>query len=244
MEIQPDLSLCLLPGEAGVDLAPCLQALLACADPLALEIFLPRDAELGAVFDSPRLHFLDMPAKPAPAFVKAAWQLGRGRYLGLWQGGVRAAGPATLTTLVEFLDDHPDVAAAGPRFFNEQGAILATAFGRRALLPLADPLMPGWDGLATMEVDWLSSGALVINSLAVADITLPGTNLGGNWERALCRRLQAQGWHIFFVHLARVVARHGHCRPLSFWQRRQDDWQHLLAALSLRGPAAAKGREE
>lgn len=226
MEIRPDLSICLLPEQDGADLDPCLEALFACADLLFLEIFIPLGANCGQWQDSSRLHFLDAPVSPASAFVKEVWQHARGRYLALWHGEV-LAGPASLFTLVEFLDDHPDVAVAGPRFFNDHGDILATAFERRTLLPLADGVMPGWDGLSTMGADWLSGAALVINSLALADITLPGGSLGCLWERRLCRRLQNQGWHIFFVHLARVVSRERFCAPLTLWQRLKDNWQQV-----------------
>jgi hypothetical protein len=229
MEIQPDLSICLLPQEGGADPAVCLEALFAGADPLSLEVFLPQGAECGAFHGSAHLHFVDLPLSPASSFVKAVWQLSRGRYFGLWHGGVVASSPATLATLVEFLDNHPDVAAVGPRFFNGEGDILATAFARRTALPLADPVMPGWDGLGSMEVDWLSSAALVINSLALADVELPGASLGGSWERCLCQRLQGQGWHIFFVHLARVVAPDRFCTPPALWQRVKDDWRRMLS---------------
>ncbi len=230
MEILPDLSICLLPQEDGADLTPCLEALFACSDPLSLEIFVPQGAECGSLSGSPRLHFLELPATPASTFVKEAWQQSRGRYLGLWQSGVLAS-PASLLILVDFLDDHPDVAVAGPRFFNQGGDILATAFARRALLPFADPLMPGWDGLSTMAVDWLSAGALVVNNLALADIKLPNSSLGGSWERRFCQRLQAQGWHVFFIHLARVVSDRRYCQPPSLWQRLKDDWQQMVFSL-------------
>lgn len=232
MEIRPDLSICLLPEQDGADLGPCLAALFACADPLSLEIFVPLGSHCGGVQDSSRLHFLDLPAHPAPSFVKEVWHHARGRYLGLWHGGVLAS-PATLFTLVEFLDDHPDVAVAGPRFFNERGDILATAFGKRTLLPSADPVMPGWDGLATMAVDWLSGAALVMSGLALADIDLPGGALGGIWERRLCQRLQRQGWHSFFVHLARAVSRDRFCEPATLWQRLNDDWRQVKARLAI-----------
>ncbi|MBU0680933.1 MAG: hypothetical protein KKD73_05880 [Proteobacteria bacterium] len=229
MEIQPDLSICLLPVEGGADLAVCLEALFACADPLSLEIFVPLGTACGEFQDSAHLHFVDWPLSPDSSFVKAVWQLSRGRYFALWHGGVVASSPATLATLVEFLDTHPDVAAVGPRFFNGEGDILATAFARRTALPLADPVMPGWDGLGSMEVDWLSGAALVVNSLALADITLPTSSLGGIWERTFCQRLQSQGWHIFFVDLARVVAPDRFCTPTTLWQRFKDDWRRMLA---------------
>ncbi len=226
MEIPPDLSICLLPEQDGADLGPCLSALFACTDPLSLEIFMPLGANCGGWQDSSRLHFLDVPAGPRSSFVNQVWQHARGRYLALWHGGVMAS-PASLFTLVEFLDDHPDVAVVGPRFFTDQGDMLATAFGRRGLLPLADCVMPGWDGLSSMAADWLSGAALVMSSLALADIRLPSGSLGGIWERRLCQRLQRQGWHIFFVHLARVVSPEIFCAPATPWQRLRDDWQQL-----------------
>ncbi|MDR9501153.1 MAG: hypothetical protein RI601_05105 [Desulfurivibrionaceae bacterium] len=226
MEIPPDLSICLLPARPDADLTPCLAALLACADPLLLEIFLPLGVGCGDFHDAAQVHFVDLPSAPAGAFIEQVWQQARGRYLGLWQSGVMAT-PASLRILVEFLDDHPDVAVAGPRFFNGQADILATAFARRRLLPLADPVMTGWDGLRTMEVDWLSGAALVMNRLALTDMSVPGNSLGGIWERCLCRRLQGQGWHIFFVHLARVVSEDRYCEPASFWERCLDNWRQL-----------------
>ncbi|MEN8258394.1 MAG: hypothetical protein ABFS09_11085 [Thermodesulfobacteriota bacterium] len=226
MEIRPDLSICLLPAQDGADLSPCLAALFACSDPLSLEVFLPQGARCGDYHASPHLHFLDLPLNAANFFVKEVWQRARGRYLGLWHGGVMAS-PASLFSLVEFLDAHPDVAVAGPRFFNEAGDVLATAFQRTMLIP--DSVMPGWDGLATMEVDWLSSAALVVNRLALEDIRLPCSGLGGIWERRLCQRFQQQGWHIFFVHLARVVSRERFCEPSTLWQRFMDDWLQVVS---------------
>lgn len=215
MEIQPDLSLCLVPEDKGADLSPCLEALFACTDPLSLEVFVPRDARCGEYDSSHHLHPVNQPFKTNAAYVNEVWQRGRGRYLGLWHSGVIAQ-PASLISLVEFLDDHPDVAVAGPRFFNKEGDILTSTF--QSSIFASDSAMPGWDGLTTMEVGWLSGAALVMNRLALEDISLPVSELGGMWERHLCRRLRKQGWHVFFVHLARVVGRDVFCRPSTIWQ--------------------------
>ena len=228
MEIQPDLSLCLIPEQAGADLSSCLEALFACTDPLSLEIFVPQGACCGDLHDSPHLHFLGEPFVSNAIFVQLCWQQGRGRYLGLWHSGVMAT-PASLFTLGEFLDDHPDAAVVGPRFFNNQGDVLPTAFARNTFGLGTDQLMSGWDGLATMEVDWLSGAALVVNRLALEDASLPVTSLGGSWERSFCMNIQRQGWHIFFVHLARVVSRERFCEPTTFRQRLKDTWQGVAS---------------
>ncbi len=231
MEVQPDLSLCLLPEQEGADISPCLDNLFACTDPLSLEVFVPQDVQCGAFQNSSHLHQLDFPFKPAAAFVEEVWQRSKGRYVGLWHSSV-SAHPSSLLSLVEFLDDHPDVAVAGPRFFNSDGDILCSVFQRRLFVP--DTIMPGWDGLATVEVDWLSGAALVMNRHACDDIRIPASSLGGLWERRLCLRLQQQGWHIFFVHLARVVSRDIFCQAPTMWQRLEDDWQQMMKGSSAR----------
>lgn len=232
MEIRPDLSICLLPEYDGADLGPCLAALFACADPLSLEIFIPHGADCGEFQENPRLHFLEQPSIPASSFVGKVWQCGQGRYMAVWNSGVMAT-PASLITLVEFLDDHPDVAVVGPRFFDGTGEILATAFECRQVLPFSDPVMTGWDGLSTMEVDWLSGAALVASRLALEDIRFPLSDFGGSWERCLCQRLQKEGWHIFFVHLARVVSAQRYCEPGTLWQRLTEEWLRWVARLAL-----------
>ncbi|PLX48403.1 MAG: hypothetical protein C0613_10960 [Desulfobulbaceae bacterium] len=225
MEIRPDLSICLVAEAAAVDAAPCLQSLVACADPLALEVFVPATVTCGALQSWPHLHEVEAEGLSTSAFIDTVWRRARGRYLACWQSSVMAA-PGCLAALVHFLDEHPDVAVVGPRFLDGQGAIQATAFQRR--LPW-DSVVPGWDGLSSMEVDWLSGEALVVNSLALTDIELP-TNNPGVWERRLCGRVRKQGWHNFFVHGARAVSRARLGRPLSVWHELLDDLRRRLPA--------------
>lgn len=225
MEIRPDLSICLVAEAAAVDVAPCLQSLVACADPLALEVFVAATARCGALRSWPHLHEVDAEGLSTSAFIDTVWRRAQGRYLGRWQSSVMAA-PDCLAALVEFLDGYPDVAVVGPRFLDGQGAIQASAFQRRLLW---DSVVPGWDGLSSLEVDWLSGEALVVNSLALADIDLPA-NSPGIWERRLCGRVRKQGWHNFFVHGARAVSRDRLGRPLSVLHELLDDLRRRLPA--------------
>ena len=199
MEIQPDLSIALV-SENNDEQAACLAAIQACCDPLSVQIFVAESTDgwhqwqqelTISVITGPRHHFIG-----------TAWQQAEGRYLASWHSAVIPA-PACLFSLVEFLDDHPDVAVAGPRFFSPQGDILASVF--KSSHPLVWRHRPplGWDGLSSQEVGWLSGRALLCNREAMNDIGPPGDNRPG-WERRYCRRLRRHGWHIFFCHLARV----------------------------------------
>ncbi len=205
MEILPDISIA-ITCQAGVDLAPCLQALSACLDPVSVQIFVPENA-VGWQDWQEELPISSLALDPAN-YLAQAWSHGTGRYLAVWDGAVLPA-PAALFSLLEFLDEHPDVGAVGPRFFSEQGTILPSIF--RSTNPLAwqDGPPLGWDGLASQEVAWLNGAVLLVNREAVRDIGLPQGKLA-YWSRDYCRRLHKQGWHIYFCHLARVTTH----RPL------------------------------
>lgn len=222
--IPPDISI-ILTGAEGQDVSACLEGLAACVDPVAVEVFLPETASNWQRWQQ-ALHITILPDSGSQ-LLPVAWSQATGRYLAAWRHDVVAA-PGCLRVFLDFLDEHPDVGAVGPRFFNPQGDILSSAFRSNQPYILQDRPPVGWDGLSSQEVAWLSGTVLLVNAHALGDVGLPRTKRSC-WERHYCRRLQSQGWHIHFCHLARVTCHLPLPLPPSLLQR---CWHNLVGWLN------------
>ena len=137
--------------------------------------------------------------------------------------------PGCLRRLVEFMDETPDVAIAGPCVLDAYGRrepsarrfpgivrlAAMTAIGR-ALLPgrLARPLRAAAENRqAPTEVDWLTGGARILRREFTEEISLPEGHCGRELpEMRLCLVARKLGWHVFLVPDAEVV----HLRPLRY----------------------------
>ncbi len=204
MDIQADLSVCVVPDMEDADLTPCVESILAQNDPVLLEIFLPHGYGLESRFaDRPEIQFVDYPHVKHGDNVYHVWQQATGRYLAVVYSSV-TVGPGSFLGMLEFLDDHPDVGAAAPRLFSTDNELQVNCF-TRTILPFSSPKkMNGWDGRTSLEVDWMSPDALFVNQMAFAEC--PAKVFAEKiWTRKLCTHLKVKGWHQFFVHYSKGI---------------------------------------
>ncbi|HLG51411.1 MAG TPA: glycosyltransferase family 2 protein [Chloroflexota bacterium] len=131
--------------------------------------------------------------------------------------------PGALTTLLEYLETHPEVGMVGPRLLSADGQgqssrrrfpTLVTALVESTVL---QRLWSGWPALRqyymedcsdnrTQEVDWLVGACLLVRRTVI-------DRVGGFDERFfmyseeldLCRRLRAHDWKIVYLPSATVV---------------------------------------
>lgn len=209
MDIQPDLSVYVVDASATGDLVACAESVFAQNDPVLLEVFLPSGCGLEDRFSHrSELLFIDEPKDGHGPNIYEVWQQARGRYLAVIYSNV-VAGAGCFLAMLDFLDEHPDVGAAAPRLFSRDNVLQVNCF-RNSLLPRKSPLkMKGWDGLSSMEVDWLGPELFFVNRLAFAECPVNDFS-GPLWSKKMCKQLRAKGWHQFFVHYSKGIT----CLPL------------------------------
>jgi N-acetylglucosaminyl-diphospho-decaprenol L-rhamnosyltransferase len=146
----------------------------------------------------------------------------RGRYILLLNPDTEVVGDA-LTTMVEYLDDHPQVGALGPKLLNPDGSIqssrrrfptLATAFFESTILQQWFPrnrvakhyYMADRSDDEVQEVDWVTGACLLARREAIEEVGLLDEGFFMYSEELdWCRRFKAQGWQIVYLPTARVI---------------------------------------
>jgi len=227
--IEPDLAVCLIHNPSRPEgLFPFLDALLAQADPVALEIIVvasqpehPALARLERAF--PEITILENSGADHPAKARNhACRLAAARYLSFWDEGLRPS-PGCLATLVHFLDETPEAGLAAPRILDAQGMVqpsvrsaptLATILCQQtplgrllstAPLILRQHLLLEQDHLRSFEAQWLLDTCLVIRREVVEDIGLLDEGFAARYADAdYCLRARQAGWHLHY--LAEAVA--------------------------------------
>ncbi len=146
----------------------------------------------------------------------------RGRYILLLNPDTEIVGDA-LTTMVEYLDDHPQVGALGPQLLNPNGSIqssrrrfptLATAFLESTILQQWFPrnratrhyYITDRPDDEVQEVDWVTGACLLVRRETVEQVGLLDEGFFMYSEELdWCRRMKAQGWKVIYLPTARVV---------------------------------------
>jgi GT2 family glycosyltransferase len=154
----------------------------------------------------------------------------QGRYVLLLNNDTLVNGPS-LDAMVEFLDTHPEAAAAGGRLLNADGTIQACYYEFSSLIEeflIATRIGElFWDGYpATMvedrvkSVDWLSSACLMLRRAALDQVGLLDAEyfIYGD-EVDLQYRLKRAGWNIYY--LPHVHTIHYGGRSMNRWGRRK-----------------------
>ncbi len=229
-DIEPDLAVCLLHDPANPEaLFPFLDALLAQADPVALEIIVvasqpdhPALARLERNF--PEITILEGNGDEPPAKARNhACRLAMARYLSFWDEGIRPQ-PGSLAALTRFLDETPDAGLAAPRIVDAQGMVqpsvrsapsLATMLCQHTplarLLPAAPRILSRHllleaDHLRSFEAEWLLDTCLVIRREVLEDIGLPDEGFAAHYGDAdYCLRARQAGWHLHYLAEAVVL---------------------------------------
>ena len=127
-------------------------------------------------------------------------------------------------SVLQYLDENPDIGILGPRILNEDGSIQGSArsfptpltglFGRTTLLSRYFPnsritraniLTTRSDGKTPMEVDWVSGACMVVRREAVADVGLMDERFFLYWEDAdWCRRMSERGFKVVYFPKASI----------------------------------------
>lgn len=147
----------------------------------------------------------------------------RGRYLLSLDDGTQVL-PGAIDALVDFLESHPKVGAAGARLYDPDMTIQQVArsfphplnaiFGRRSILAKWFPnhplikryLMSEYDTAEEpFEIDWNSSAALMLRREVIDDVGAMDPRYFVYWADAdWCFRIRKAGWDIFCVPPAKV----------------------------------------
>jgi GT2 family glycosyltransferase len=127
--------------------------------------------------------------------------------------------------ILSFMEQNPQIAIAGPRILDEDGAIQGSArafptpltalFGRSSLFTRLFPNNPisgsniltnRSDGIHPLEVDWVSGACMVIRRKAINRVGCFDERFFMYWEDAdWCKRMWDGGWKVVYYPLAGIV---------------------------------------
>lgn len=224
MDIELDLSVCVVTRNRGKDVLALLHSLYETADPIAFEAIV---VDNHSQDDTPELVAREYPQvllyentveEPFAKAQNRAIRLAKGRYIALVADGA-VIQPHCLARLLAFLDDNPAVGIAGPKIINPAtGAVQPSARSFPSLLSMLSTttsqkamfssspwmrkyLLTKWDRTSTREVDWIVGNCQIIRREVLEEIGLPDEGFLGLYEDAdYCRRARKCGWHIYYVH--------------------------------------------
>jgi N-acetylglucosaminyl-diphospho-decaprenol L-rhamnosyltransferase len=146
----------------------------------------------------------------------------RGRYVLLLNPDTEIVGDA-LATMVEYLDDQPQMGALGPQLLNPDGSIqpsrrrfptLATAFFESTILQQWFPhnrvtrhyYMADQPDDEVQEVDWVTGACLLTRREAIENVgVLDEGFFMYSEELDWCRRAKERGWKVVYLPTARVI---------------------------------------
>ena len=229
------VSVVIVNWNAGSALGACL-ASLAASEPAngPLEVFVVDNgstdgSQAAAREASPPVTLIQNPDNRGFAHAaNQALRVARGGLALLLNPDVVLA-PATLRQLVTFMNDHPDVAVAGPQILNADGSRQGSArrapspwtglFGRSSLLTRVFPDNP-WSrrelpglfhaGDEPLEVDWVAGACFMVRRSACGEVGLMDDRFFLFWEDAdWCLRFRQAGWKVCYVPTASAVHRVG-----------------------------------
>jgi len=146
----------------------------------------------------------------------------RGRYILLLNPDTEIVGDA-LTTMLAYMDDHPQVGALGPQLLNPDGSIqssrrrfptIATAFLESTILQQWFPrnrvtrhyYITDRPDDEVQEVDWVTGACLLARRETIEEVGLLDEGFFMYSEELdWCRRIKAQGWQLIYLPTARVI---------------------------------------
>jgi len=146
----------------------------------------------------------------------------RGRYILLLNPDTEIVGDA-LTTMVAYMDDHPQVGALGPQLLNPDGSIqssrrrfptIATAFLESTILQQWFPrnrvtrhyYITDRPDDEVQEVDWVTGACLLARRETIEEVGLLDEGFFMYSEELdWSRRIKAQRWQLIYLPTARVI---------------------------------------
>ena len=127
--------------------------------------------------------------------------------------------PGAIEELVKFLDDFPEVGAAGARLLNPDGSLQRSAYPKPTLfrefwrlfhldglMHLAKYPMNRWSLDQVREVEILKGACIIIRRKALDEVGLLDEEYFMYSEDLdLCTRLTQSGWHLYWIPSAEVI---------------------------------------
>lgn len=150
-----------------------------------------------------------------------AMQVARGRYFFLLNADTELL-PGALPTLVQFMEAHPQAAAAGARYLNPDGSLQMSCYPAPTLVregwrmfhldrlyPFGVYPMAAWCVQTPRTVDVVQGAALLLRRTVLDQIGRFDTSYFMYTEEVdLCQRMRQAGWSIYFVPTA-CIMHHG-----------------------------------
>lgn len=229
-EAGPEISVVIVNYNGGELVRQCVASVFGNAGARDLEVIVVDNGSsdgsaeaIVAAFPAVRMIRRTTNVGLAKAFNQGAAQM-RGRYLLSLDDGTSVQ-PGAIDALVQFMDAHPGVGAAGARLYDPDMTLQPVArrfphplnalLGRRSLAAKWFPnhphvrryLMPEFaDSTTPFAVDWNSSAAMMVRREVIDRIGAMDRRYFVYWVDAdWCFRMRKTGWDVFCVPAARVV---------------------------------------
>ncbi len=227
-----ELSVCIVNWNTCGDLEQALQSVFESDPKLGIEVIVVDNASHDGSAEMVRRRFTSVvliESEVNSGFARGyntAVGAATGRYL-LVLNPDTVVHPGALSRLVQFMDSHPDAAAAGPRVLNSDGTLQYSC--RRFPRPIVgvlrntvigrlaprnrftrEYLMQEWDHNSVRHVDWLSGAAICIRREAWDKVG--GFDEGYfmySEDMDWCLRAQQAGWKVYYVPEAVIMHRIG-----------------------------------
>jgi len=211
---QIDLSAVIVNWNTAALLKACLYSLSAApADPV-MEIIVVDNASSDGSADLVRQELPEVRLIESPrnvGFTHASNEgiaASHGRYVLLLNSDTLVP-PGLLSTLVGFMEQHPNVGACGPRLVRPDGKPQEFGFGgdptlsylvRRGLYRLLwKRALHDWNTAQVQEVDWVSGACLLARRQAIDQIGMLDENIFMYFEdNDWCLRMRRCGWKIYY----------------------------------------------
>lgn len=152
--------------------------------------------------------------------------------------------PGTLSSMLNFMKNHPDAGVVGCKILNPDGTIQyscrrypspSVIFCRGLLLDSFLPetinhyLMKDWDHKQTIPVDWLTGCCLMLRKKTLDKIGLFDEKFFLYFEDVdLCARIN-KNWKVYYLHSASMIHDYQHeSRKIGNWRLK---WYHMISCL-------------
>ncbi len=147
-----------------------------------------------------------------------AMSIAQGKYILLLNSDTKVLAQA-LTTMVEFMEAHPNVGVGGARYLNPDGSLQPSCYPAPTLTrelwrmlhldrlyPFGVYQMDNWSIHKPRAVDIVQGAALLVRRVVLDQIGFFDTAYFMYTEEVdLCQRIRRAGWPIFFVPAAMII---------------------------------------
>lgn len=213
--VQVDVSIALVSWNASQFLGPCLRSVYCNAQDNRLEVLVIDNASVDGSADLVEEEFPDVTVVRNDSnvgFARAtnqAIRLSHGRYVLLLNPDT-VLPPLAIQTMIDFLEQHPRVAAVGPRIVNSNGETVES-YSSFPGLTLA---LRGISIIATASfdcrlesvdtkpkaVDWICGACMLVRREALDQVGLLDEEFFMYWEETdLCWRFWRSGWEVYYL---------------------------------------------